>query len=167
MTFGRAVLVFVASACCSLAVFAEPASTAPTVDAIRALLQVNGNGEIATQVGPVVAQQLNLGLHRTNPNLSARADAVVTDVVVAYLRQAAERDHFSERLIPIYAKYLTKDDVQRITEFYRSPAGRKLVSVMPAISLEAASVGQQWMESILPGLQAQLLSRLRSEKLIE
>lgn len=52
-------------------------------------------------------------------------------------------------------------------DFYRSPAGRKLASAMPAISLESATVGQQWMESVLPGLQAELLSRLRSEKLIE
>lgn len=80
---------------------------------------------------------------------------------MSYLREHAEQDHVADRLVPIYAQYLTKDDVRRITEFYRSPVGRKLVSVTPEISLESAKVGTQWMESILPGLQSQLLTRLR------
>jgi hypothetical protein len=146
---------------------AEPVSPAPSAADIRKLLQANGAGDIGTQGGPVAAQQISANLHRANPNLSPRADPIVMDVVVNYLRRQAEHDRIAERLIPIYAKYLTKDDVRRITEFYSSPAGRKLVTVTPAISLESAKVGQEWMEAILPGLQAELLGRLRSEKLID
>jgi hypothetical protein len=134
---------------------------------IRALLQLNGTGDIGAQVGPVAAQQMIVALRRANPNLPARADAVVKDVVVTYMRQRAEHDRVVDRLIHIYSKYLTKEDVRQLTEFYRSPIGRKLVGAMPAISLESAEVGQRWAESILPGLQTQLLERLRSEKLIE
>jgi uncharacterized protein len=148
-------------------VFAGPEAMTPNVDEIQQLLKANGTEELAAQLGPLAAQQVRLDLHRNNPSLAARADAVVTEIVVAYVRQAAERDHLVERLIPIYAKFLTKDDVRRITEFYRSPVGRKLVSVTPAISLESAKVGQEWMQSILPGLQAELLSRLRKENLIQ
>jgi hypothetical protein len=147
--------------------FATSESAAPTSAEVMALLQASGAADIAAQLGPLAAQQLSLAFHRANPALSLRADAVITDVVVTYMRQMAERDQVVDRLIPIYAKYLTKDDIRQITEFYRSPAGRKLVSVMPAISVESAKVGQEWMESILPGLQAELLRRLKSEKLIE
>ncbi|HEY4340510.1 MAG TPA: DUF2059 domain-containing protein [Steroidobacteraceae bacterium] len=107
-----------------------------------------------------------VALHRVLPGFPQSGDAIVLDVVVNYVREQAEHDKVMDRVIPIYAKYLTVDDVQKITEFYRSSAGRKLVSVTPAITLETAGIGQQWMESILPGLQTQLLSRLRSEKLI-
>jgi hypothetical protein len=154
-------------ACYPLVHSAQPQSDVPSAADIRALLEANGTEDVAGQVGPVAAQQLSVALHRASPGLPPSVDAVVMDVVVAYVRQEAERDRVADRLIPIYRKYLTKTDVRRVTEFYRSPAGRKLVSVTPAISLESASVGQQWMESILPGLQAELLSRLRSEKLIE
>jgi hypothetical protein len=147
--------------------FAASEQTAPTVAEVRELLQASGTGDLGSQVGPVAAQQLSIALHRANPALPARADAIVMDVVVSYLRRQAEIGHVADRLIPTYTKYLTKADVQRITEFYHSPAGQKLVSVTPAISLESAKVGQEWMESIQPGLQAKLLSRLRSEKLIE
>lgn len=146
---------------------AEEKQAEPSVSDIRNLMNSNGTADIANQLGPLAAQQVLVALRRINPSLPSRADAIVTDVVVTYLRQAASRDRVVEKLIPIYAKHLTKEDVIRITKFYRSPTGRKLMSVMPAISLESARVGQQWVESILPGLQMQLLSRLRSEKLIE
>ena len=168
MTRGTAVAALVIMVCYPLtARVAPPEQTAPTAAEVRELLQANGTGDLGAQVGPVAAQQLSIALHRTNPGLPASADHVVMDVVVSYLRQRAEQDHVAERLIPIYAKYLTKDDVRRLTEFYRSPAGRKLVNVTPAISLESAKVGQEWMESILPGLQTELLNRLKSENLIQ
>jgi hypothetical protein len=153
--------------CYALPATADPEPTAPTAAEVRALLQASGTGDVVNQIGPVAAQQLNLALHRANPNLPARADAIVEAVVVAYLQERAEQDHVVDRLVSIYAKYLTKTDVRHLTEFYRSPVGRKLVSVTPGISLESAKVGTQWMESILQGLQAQLLSRLKTEKLIE
>jgi hypothetical protein len=145
----------------------KPEGVSPSANEVRQLLEANGMWDVAAQVGPVTVQQLSLALRRTNPSLPARADSVVADVVVSYLREHAERDHVADKLIPIYAKHLTKDDVRRITEFYRSPAGRKLAGVTPAISLESAKVGQEWMTSILPGLQSELLTRLRSEKLID
>jgi uncharacterized protein len=83
------------------------------------------------------------------------------------MRKQAEHDRVVDRLIPIYSKYLTRMTFDSSRRFYRSPVGRKLVNAMPAISLESAELGQRWVESILPGLQAQLLERLRSEKLID
>ncbi len=165
---GLAVTAFVITACYPFtARVAPPELTVPTTAEVRELLQANGIWDFAAQVGPVTAQQLGIVLRQTNPSLPARADSVVMDVVMSYLRQQAELDHVADRMIPIYTMYLTKADVQRITEFYRSPAGRKLASVTPAISLQSAKVGQEWMASILPGLQGELLKRLRSEKLVE
>jgi uncharacterized protein len=161
-------VVFAVTVICSLSSSsAEPVSAAPSASDVRDMLQANGAGDIGTQGGPIAAQQISANLHRTIPTLSPRADAIVMDVVVSYLRRQADHDDVAERLVPIYAKYLTKDDVRRITDFYRSPTGRKLVSVTPAISLESAKIGQEWMDSILPGLQTELLNRLKSEKLIE
>lgn len=153
---------------CALAarvgVSGEPAAT---VNEVRQLLQANGMWDLSAQVGAVTAQQLSLALHRTNPSLPASADSVVAHVVGSYLKRSAEENHVADRLIPIYTKYLTKSDVQQLTAFYRSPAGRKLMAATPAISLESAEVGQDWMKTILPGLQAEVLSELKSEKLLE
>lgn len=125
MTRGTAAIALAIMACYPLAArVAAPEQPAPTVAEVRELLQANGTGDLGSQVGPVAAQQLRVALHRTNPGLSARADPIVMDVVVSYLRRQAEHDHVADKLVPIYAKYLTKDDVRRITDFYLSPAGR-------------------------------------------
>lgn len=70
---------------------ATPESATPTQAQIQALLQASGAADMAAQVGPLAAQQLSLAFHRAHPNLPARADAVITDVVVTYLRRTAER----------------------------------------------------------------------------
>ena len=41
---------------------------------------------------------------------------------------------------PMYAKYLTKSDVQTITAFYHSPTGQKLLDNAPSITKEAMAV---------------------------
>ncbi|HVZ17110.1 MAG TPA: DUF2059 domain-containing protein [Terriglobales bacterium] len=41
---------------------------------------------------------------------------------------------------PMYAKYLTKSDVQTITAFYHSPTGQKLLDKSPEITREAMAV---------------------------
>lgn len=145
----------------------EHSTTQPTTSEVMALLQANGTADVAAEIGPLAAQQLSAALRRTNPGLPPRADIIVRETVLEYLRKRAVSDRVVDKLVPIYAKYLTREDIQRITSFYRSPAGRRLVKVLPSISLESAKVGQDWMESILPGLQSELLRRLRREKLIE
>jgi hypothetical protein len=46
--------------------------------------------------------------------------------------------------IPIYAKYLTSEDVQALIRFYESPTGKKFVSVQPMITQESMKIGQEW-----------------------
>ncbi len=41
---------------------------------------------------------------------------------------------------PVYAKHLTKADVQGIIDFYHSPAGKKLLDVSPIVSQEAMAI---------------------------
>jgi hypothetical protein len=91
-----ALALIIAVACCSLAAAAEPESAAGRPDDIRALLQLNGSGNISAQVGPVAAQQIIVALHRVNPNLPARADVVVKDVVVD-LHASTSRARSSDR----------------------------------------------------------------------
>jgi hypothetical protein len=95
----------------------------------------------------------------TQPNLSANTDSVVSKVVESYLREQAARDASSSlREAP------DQDDVEKLIVFYHSPVGKKLASVTPAISFESAKVGQQWVASLMPGLQVRLAEALKNEK---
>lgn len=51
-----------------------------------------------------------------------------------------------ELVIPVYQKYLTEQDIKEINNFYNTAAGKKLISVQPAIMQESMMLGQQWGE---------------------
>ena len=53
-------------------------------------------------------------------------------------------DQIVELIIPVYQKHLTEQDVKEINAFYNSAAGKKLISVQPAIMQESMVLGQQW-----------------------
>jgi hypothetical protein len=53
-------------------------------------------------------------------------------------------DEIVELVVPIYDKYLTREDVQGLVSFYRSPTGQKFLSVQGKIVREAMLAGQEY-----------------------
>ncbi|MGB8356895.1 MAG: DUF2059 domain-containing protein [Chthoniobacteraceae bacterium] len=49
-----------------------------------------------------------------------------------------------EKIIPIYDKYYTIDDLKAVNAFYGSPAGQKVLSSVPQIMQESMKIGQAW-----------------------
>ena len=56
-------------------------------------------------------------------------------------------DDLLDLIVPIYDKYLSKDDVEGLAEFYQTPLGKKLNSVLPQLTVEiqtaAMNMGQE------------------------
>ena len=50
--------------------------------------------------------------------------------------------------VPIYAKYLTHEEIKDLLRFYESPSGAKFVSVLPQITQESMLAGQTWGANI-------------------
>lgn len=69
------------------------------------------------------------------------------------------RQFFKDRLLktytPIYQKYMTLDDLKKITAFYESPLGKKYGEATVAILQDGVGVGQQ--------LGMELLELIRKE----
>jgi hypothetical protein len=53
-------------------------------------------------------------------------------------------DDLVDMLVPVYARHLTLDDLQKIIEFYQTPVGKKYAEKTPLIMQESMQVGQQW-----------------------
>lgn len=53
-----------------------------------------------------------------------------------------------DMLAPLYEKHLTIEDLNNVTAFYRSPAGKKMAEVTPAILQESMQVGAKWGEAV-------------------
>jgi hypothetical protein len=48
------------------------------------------------------------------------------------------------RMVPIYQRHFTAEDVEGLLKFYRSPLGQKVITEMPATMAEGMQIGQQW-----------------------
>lgn len=152
--------------CSPFAVAQSPGLLPATTSQIKTLLSLNGSQGVVTQLGAIMAEQVITAMRQTNPSLPQRADAVVTNVVETYVTARSSHNEVMHLLVPIYAKYLTRNDVQQLIKFYRTPVGRKLAGVTPSISLDSSRVGQQWAQSIAPGLEARLMEALKREGLV-
>lgn len=84
----------------------------------------------------------------TTPNRDKIVDSYETEIVSLLTNQQT-----LDKMIDIYAHYLTDDDAKAIAEFYRSQAGQHLIQVTPNLIRDGSMVGQsvviENMESIL------------------
>lgn len=76
-------------------------------------------------------------------------------------------DDLMDLMVPIYDKYLTKDDINGLAQFYQTPLGKKMISVLPQLVIETQTaamnmgqgLGRQAMMEVLsehPDLQKAL-----------
>jgi len=49
-----------------------------------------------------------------------------------------------DKMIPLYDKYYSLQDLKAANTFYESPAGQRILSVTPQITQEAMKIGQAW-----------------------
>jgi uncharacterized protein len=55
-------------------------------------------------------------------------------------------DELYNQVVPLYARHFTQDEVKALTAFYRSPAGKKSLEVMPVLMGESAQAAQKIMQ---------------------
>lgn len=53
-------------------------------------------------------------------------------------------DEAIERIVPIYDKYYTDQDIKGLLAFYESPLGQKVVQTTPQVMKESMAIGQRW-----------------------
>ena len=59
-------------------------------------------------------------------------------------KAGANADELINRLIPIYNKYFTEEDIKQLIAFYQTPLGKKVISILPRITQESIEVSQQY-----------------------
>ena len=74
-----------------------------------------------------------------------------TDLPEAFWTKMASKmdmHELLEKLIPLYDKYYTLEDLKAVNAFYKSPVGQKVMSTLPKIMQESMLVGREWGEKI-------------------
>ena len=139
--------VLIMTATVSVSSISKPA----TEDSIKSLMQRTSAGDLSVQM----MNQMIPALKKMIPNAPEKFWADVMSEV--------DGDSIVNMTIPVYQKYLTEEDVIAINIFYSSPAGKKLISVQPAIMQESMMIGQEWGQNIAKQVLAKYEAQSKSQ----
>ena len=99
---------------------------------IRELLEMTGVAKELIQLGPAMLAPIKKACPQ-----------VPKEVWDEFLR-GVTAEGLVDRVVPIYQKYYTEEDVRQLINFYRSSVGRKTVQVQPELLRDSLAAGQQW-----------------------
>jgi uncharacterized protein len=60
-----------------------------------------------------------------------------------------------------YAPHFTAEEMQQVTNFYRSPTGQKFLQKQPELVRESMALGQQFGQAIARDVQGRMVEELR------
>ena len=137
----------------------------PTLNSdIMKLLNYTGAASLSTQLATLMTR----AIIQQSKMPQATAGAIVSEVV-----QSTVATHVSgpnglvARLVPVYAKFFTHDEILKLLAFYESDIGKKTLAAMPMALQEGAQVGQAWANELAPEIKTELEKRFKAEGLLK
>ena len=103
---------------------------------IEKMLRLTGMEKLTTQVMGQMIGTLKKQFPDTSPEFWNR------------FQQKLDPRELIEKIIPVYNKYYTMQDLKAINAFYESPAGQKVLATMPQVMQESMQIGQEWGERV-------------------
>ena len=116
-----------------LATCAGQAMAAPPSEAqVRQLMDAVGMGRMLSQMNSQMAGVMANALPCVPASYwQGFVDANATNQLIG-------------RMVPVYQKHFTAEDIDGLLKFYKSPLGQKVITQMPATMAEGMQVGKQW-----------------------
>ena len=137
---GRAAVAAVLLACC-----AGPALAAqPSPQQVRQLMDVFGMNRMFQQMNAQMAGMMGQQL-----------PCVPASYWSGFVDEQGMKD-LTEKMIPVYQRHFTAEDIDGLLKFYSSPLGRTVVAEMPATMAEGMQIGRQWGEQRAQAMVAAL-----------
>lgn len=133
---------------------------------IKRLLTVTGAAKITEQIAIATSQQMFQLMKETNPDIPERVFTVINrELNVLFSEKIAASDGLMDKIIPVYDKYFTHQEILDVLSFYQTPTGIKSISVLPMVATESMMAGQRWGESLAPEINRRLTVALEQEGL--
>lgn len=71
------------------------------------------------------------------------------------LKKALNLDDVISRLVPVYDKYFSEEEIKVLLSFYQSPVGRKLIKVTPLLMDESMKANMNYFQEVFPKPEAE------------
>jgi len=138
---------------------ADPDPLTPAKKAgIRHLMMLTGVDHMQQTLAGHLRDQLHQILASDNDNVPVQLDAIIDFEVGALMD--ARFSQLQEKLVHIYAKHFTHDEIKQMIAFYRSDVGKKALKELPVIIGESRRTGQQWGQQMVAELIRRIDTRL-------
>ncbi|MCF8362099.1 MAG: DUF2059 domain-containing protein [Prolixibacteraceae bacterium] len=114
---------------------------------LEKFLQINGS----TETYNIMYEQILTQLKMSKPGVP---DSVWSNLKTEVFDN--EVKELTKKMVPLYKKHFTHEDVKELINFYESPIGKKLVTKTPLLTQESMQFSQQWGMSLMGKLNGWL-----------
>jgi hypothetical protein len=156
VTSARAAALGLALAALAGAASAQQQPSPAALASARELMEIKGVRNLIEPVVVGVVEQTKGRILQTNPGLSKDLDEVGAQLRTEYQARTAE---MTNEIVRIYAGRFTEQELKEAVAFYKTPAGRKIITEEPKILDETYARLQDWANR----LQEEVTTRVRVE----
>lgn len=113
--------------------------------AIRKLFEIQGTQKSMEQVLAGMSENMKPTLARMLP--PGEYQDKLIPLFFERFQSKLKADELMDLIVPIYDKYLSKEDIDGLAQFYQTPVGKKMISVLPQLVIDtqtaAMNMGQE------------------------
>lgn len=115
---------------------AQAAPQQPSAAQIHELLKATGTARLMQSM----MQQMSANLFKV---MGTQAPCVPQSYWEGFAGPGVVEDVI-DKIIPVYQRHFTREDIDGLIKFYRTPLGQKVVREMPAVMHESMQIGETW-----------------------
>ena len=123
---------------------------------------------------PAMLRQQAVAMIEADPKLTpeqkkeaaAKAEQMLPGVAQAIGRifnDPALIDEMLTEMVPLYTNNYTVEEIRQLAAFYKSPLGRKMMTLTPRLSAEGMAIGQRIMNPRLGKLMQDVMQQVQQE----
>jgi hypothetical protein len=106
---------------------------------IRELMDLTGAKNLGQELIEAGMEQFRSSVQYSQPD-NPRAKQFV-EAFAAHFQKHFDPNSLTDRIIPIYDKYLTDDDLKGLITYYHSPLGQRMLKSLPELTRESQAAG--------------------------
>lgn len=150
------------------------AATKAMFDAMEMRKNMNAMYAEMQKSMPMLLRQQAVAMIEADPKLDAeqkkaaiaKAEQMLPGVAQAIGKIFSDQaliDEMINEMVPLYTNNYTVEEIKQLTTFYKSPVGRKMMSLTPKLSAEGMAIGQRIMNPRLGQLMQDVMQELQKQ----
>ncbi|QPF85000.1 DUF2059 domain-containing protein [Bradyrhizobium genosp. L] len=142
---------------------AQTAAPAPAPDALAAAKELVITMHLVDQfkaLMPAILKSLKPAIVQGRSDVDHDYDTLTPVLLDGFQKRF---DELSDAMAVIYASNFTADDLHALSDFYKSPVGKKLLEKTPMVTQQSMLAGQKFGQSVAAELRQRIVEELRKK----